>query len=191
MALVRTVVTISNAVLGGTGTNTWHLRTIGPDAGAPDLIDDLMGIVKQMYDTCNALFAGGTTIRWDGQSAGVGPDEDHYFEGTAWNIFSAGVGDSLPPATALCLNWRGESGDRSRRGRTFLGPISASANDSTGTPNPTLLTTVRGAAAALVGSSLSDANGAVGVWSRQEGVFRDFAASSVKDQFAVLRSRRD
>jgi hypothetical protein len=42
-----------------------------------------------------------------------------------------------------------------------------------------------------VSNSLSDGlEGGVGVWSEADGVHRDFVASSVTDQAAILRSRR-
>lgn len=191
MPTARAVVTIAHPALGGTGTNTWHLRNANVDLSDAGEFEDLMGYVKTFYEVCGSVFPNGTNIAWNGELAGVGDDEGTYWQADPWTVAGQSNTPVLPPATAICVNWRGQSGDRSRRGRTFLGPIASGNLQDDGTIVNASLTTIRGAAADVVESSDSYANGAVGVWSRQESVFRDFVSSSVRDQFAVLRSRRD
>lgn len=188
----RSVVTISSPSLGGTGTNTWHARPVSltPPARRIEL-DGLMEFVRVFYVAVQGMFPAGTTLGFDGEWSGVGDTEGEYETTDAWQVQTAGQGSSLPPANAICVNWRGESGDRSRRGRTFLGPCTNAAAEGDGTVNGGTLSDIRGAANALVDSSDTFNNGALGVWSRQELVFRDFVGASVRDQFAVLRSRRD
>lgn len=191
MALWRAVVTIDHPCLGGTGTNTWHLRSAEPSTGATNQLDGLMEQLRLTYVRWAAFMAGNALVRFDGNFIGVGPNENQFEAGDDWSVTPGQADPPMPPATAVCINWRGQSGDRSRRGRTFLGPLSVSLNDAAGTPKDPALTEIRSAAAALVTSSTGFGDGAFIVWSRQEGVGRDFVASSVRDQFASLRSRRD
>lgn len=187
----RYQVTIAHPSLGGTGTNTWHVRGAGTAAPEAGLLNAQASVVKDFYADLAGVFPTDTVIACDGVFVGVGPDEGTIIDTIAWSDESSSGGDPLPPATCICVSWRGASGDRSRRGRTFVGPISTSALQSNGTPSASALSVVRGAATAVVAESTGLANGAWGVWSRQEEVFRDFVGSSVANQFAVLRSRRD
>jgi hypothetical protein len=89
------------------------------------------------------------------------------------------------------VGWRTASATRAGRGRTFLGPIGSGALDSDGTIKSDTLDAVRTAAQDLVADSLGFGNGALVVYSPTHDIARDFTASAVRDQFAVLRSRRD
>lgn len=151
----------------------------------------MMEAVKDFYEDCGGIFPTGTEIKFDGQFTGVGDAEGTYGAGDAWTASLTGAGNPLPPSQCICVNWRGESGDRSRRGRTFLGPLTIDCLESNGTVHPSPLTQVRDAATALVAASEGFNDGAVVIYSRQENVSRDIVASAVSDQFAVLRSRRD
>lgn len=191
MGTYRAVVTIHSPVLGGVGTNTWHFRTTGDDPPLDDSHGDIMAMVETFYTTMQYYGTTGTEWRWDGLSSGVGTDEGIYSNSDAWTVDGLSTTNALPPANAVVINWRGQSGDRSRRGRTFFGPLCTQPLDTNGTIKTDDLAVMRGAAAALVEDSDSFGNGALGIWSRQEDIFRDFVASSVTDQFAVLTSRRD
>ena len=187
----RAVVTIDNAVLGGKGTNTWHARPGSPDIGRAGFLEDLMGLVETFYTGIGFIFPGGTTLAFDGVFTGVGNDAGTYFETDPWTVAADGTGGSLPPANAICFNWIGSGGDRSKRGRSFIGPIGTQYLQPDGTIATLQLADLRSAAAALVSASEGFANGALGIWSRQEDLFRDMVSSGLRDQFAVLRSRRD
>lgn len=190
MAIYRAVVTISNGILGGTGTNTWHLRTItGPTGLATANI--LMGHVHDFYENMNNYFHDDTVFNFNGEFSGVGESENTVITGDTWQANGTTTTWPLPPANTICVTWKGEAGDRSKNGRTFLGPIGSNCNDPQGTIDNTVLTAIRNEADTLVGHSLEDGNGALGIWSRQEQVLRDFSESHVSDKFAILRSRRD
>jgi hypothetical protein len=185
----RFVVTIDHSALGGRGTNTWHGRT--EDSVGTAGLDDVSAAVKAFYEDVSGIFPTGTVIKTDGQMVGVGSTEGEYAQAAAWTATLTGSGVPLPPSQCICVNWRGQSGDRSRRGRTFLGPLNTDTLESDGTPTGDTLTACRDAAAALIAESQSLDQTALGIYSRQEDLFRDFVASSVANQFAVLRSRRD
>lgn len=187
----RATVQIASPVLGGIGTNTFHMRTGGEIESDEDSISDLMAAVQDFYDAMHFYSPTGTVFSFDGLSSGVGDDEGQYVNTDPWSVTGAASGGSLPPANAIVINWRGSTGDRSRRGRTFFGPCAPVTMDSDGTVADTQLAEIRTFAANLVSESDGFANGALGVYSRQENVFRDWVASSVRDQFGVLRSRRD
>ena len=190
--IVRAVVTITNANLGGTGTNTWHVRLAEPPVtSVTEALEDAMEAIRLFYDQIKPTFNTVTEFRWDGLAAGVGPDEGQFLETTGWSVVGILAGGTLPPANCIVVGWTGTSGDRSKRGRTFLGPIGTAVNETNGTIAPTNLTNVRAGATALVAASQGGNGWGIGVWSRQEGVIRDFVASQVRDQFGVLRSRRD
>lgn len=191
MPTMRAVVTIASPYLGGTGTNTWHYRTTGSGPGGEIEAALLNGYLEDWYTAMRPWTPSSTTFAFDGVGMGVGANEGEFQSLEPWSMAGTATDAALPPANAVCINWRGLSGDRSRRGRTFFGPCSHALLHTDGTLATASLAAVRDAAAALVSASLEDANGAWGIWSRQEAVLRDFAASSVRDQFAVLRSRRD
>lgn len=192
MAIWRATVRISHAALGGTATNTWHCRTT--DSGTVGLgqANILAGYLQDFYMEANQMLPDAGSTAFDGVFTGVGPSAEDSMEGDLWTVPGNNTSNVLPPANALVVNWIGLTGDRSKRGRTFLGPIGFNCVDPDGTPTAAVLGLVRDAAAALVSASLTDGNGAWGVWSREgTGTLRDFAQSSVNNQFAVLRSRRD
>lgn len=191
MPVWRAVAVITHPSLGGDGTNTWHVRSAATPVDPLAEAFGAMELVRQFYVAVGGVFPSGTNISWDGGLAGVGPDEGEFGESAGWSVDAAGTSDPLPPATALVVGWRGASGDRSRRGRTFLGPLGVNTLQDNGTPTESVLTEVRAAAQALVDASTGENNGAVGVWSRQESLFRDFVATSTRNVFATLRSRRD
>lgn len=188
MATWRAVVTLNHAALGGTGTNTWHLRTAISDVGQANVI---MGLVEDFYTGINGYFPDSASINWDGELVGVGANEGDFLEVADWTVVGGTAGGVLPPSQSIVVGWRTETGGRSGKGRTFLGPMHNNTLEANGTPDPTCLGNIRDAAADLVSASLADGNGALGVWSRQDSLLRDFTSSAVRDSFGSLRSRRD
>lgn len=191
MSVSRANVIISHPSLGGSGSNTWHLRSTGDAVEDAFELDGLILKVKDFYTAQADFWPSGMVCRFDGLFSGVGPSEGRFRATDPWQVTTTSTDTPLPPANCVVVNWRGASGDKSRRGRTFLGPIGKGSMDADGTPNGSLLAAYRNAAAALVTESTGFTNGAVVVWSRQESVGRDIVSSNVMDSFAVLRSRRD
>lgn len=191
MPLYRAVITMNSAVLGGTGTNTWHFRTLEVTPLVADL-DLLMEGLTTFYNSRIEAYADSTELRFDGEFTGIGPDEGSTATGVPWSLQGTSTGGSLPPSQCVCVSWEGAVGDRSKRGRTFFGPMALNQlQTDNGSIDNTELGQWRDAADTLVNFSEDFDNGAIGIWSRQESVFRDFVASHVSDQFASLRSRRD
>lgn len=191
MSLFKAQVQITHSVLGGIGTNGWSLRTTGSDPGDAPELDGLMEIVQAFYTSLNTVLATSTTVSFDGVCREIGGDETENTDAGAWTVGITGAAGVLPPANCICVTWRAATGGRSGKGRSFLGPIKTDALQTDGTVDTAELTTVRNGAAALVAASEGFTNGALGVWSYKDEVFRDYVGSSVTDQFAVLRSRRD
>ena len=175
---------------GSPGVNVWHGRFDSTDPISGDL-EGLTTILQTFYNTLAGYFPSGMTVSWGGTATGVGADAEQEFTSEPWSTAGAGGGNALPPMVMFNVNWRAATGGRSGRGRTFIGPLSATTAEGNGSPAGVYLADIRTAAASLVSSSLSDMNGALGVWSRTDGLLRDFVSSSVPDKFAVLRSRRD
>lgn len=191
MGLFRATVKCNFAIGSGSGTNTWHLRTIS-SGGTTTEVAALMDLVKQFYTDTAILCLNTYTWEWDGLVQEIGTPTPSLLEAaTPWTVAGSDSSSSHAAAPVMaCVSWRSSAATRRGRGRTFLGPLSRNAIEADGTISPTQLTTLRTAAADLVSASLSDTNGAIGVWSEADQVLRDFVASSVTDQAAVLRSRR-
>lgn len=176
---------------GSPGYNIWHVRTVdGAGTGDNDL-QDAIDAIGAFYGAIRGLYQPSTTI--------TGPElvEALPRPGT---ITPVGVftttgtspnGSYLPDSTAICVNFRGTTSGRNGRGRKFLGPLSAQAADTSGNPTAQGLGAVRNALAALISSSSPTNGWAVGTYSRVTGLFTDAVGGTVKQDFAVLRSRRD
>jgi len=193
MAIWRAQAKINDPNIGGTGVNLWHFRT-DAEAFEEASAQQSMDWVKAFYTAIASLLVSPATVTWDGSAQEIATDSPRALEGlTGFTVAASGAGAGLPPANCICVGWRTELSARSGRGRTFLGTIKASAVEANGTVATASLSTVRTAASALVTSSMSESVpvGALGVWSPTDQIFRDFTGSAVRDQFAVLRSRRD
>jgi hypothetical protein len=101
----------------------------------------------------------------------------------------------LPPATAIVLSWKTAAviGGRRVAGRTFLSPLWQGDVEANGSPGSTQMTLANAVAAAWIDNGLTDTFAVV--WHRPVGgtggTAEDITAKSVRDKFAVLRSRRD
>lgn len=191
MGLFQATVKLDFPIGSGGGTNTWSLRTISAD-GSTTEVAALMGLVEDFYLNCSGFLPSSFTASWDGLVRELAvPDPALLEAATPWTTNGTASASDYGPAPAMaCVSWRSALATRRGRGRTFIGPIDASFWESNGTLATDAVTALRSAASTLVSASLSDTNGALVVWSELDGVGRDFVASSVTDQAAVLRSRR-
>lgn len=191
MALWKAVTRIVHPSLGGFGSNTWHLRTTGLEQAPFTGLGTLMGYLETFYQNVSNVFPTAADIVFSGTIVGVGAEEGETREVDPWTVPGNGGSGCLPPATALVVGWRSDSGGRSGRGRTFLGPLSPGVLQDDGTIDQSVLSGVRTTAGQLVDASEGFNDGAFGVYSPQDSVLRDFTSSAVRDVFAVLTSRRD
>lgn len=175
---------------GSPGVNVWHLRSDGGGDPAIDF-DGLSQIVFDFYTALQEYFPTLVQIQMFGELTGVGPDTGNLYSVDSWGLDGSGGANFLPPANCLLVAWKAATGGRSGRGRTFLGPVIEETAEANGSPDEAVRTAVAAAAADLVEASDSFANGAIGIWSRTDALFRDFVTSECPNYFAVLRSRRD
>lgn len=98
-------------------------------------------------------------------------------------------GDRLPAVVQALVTWRTGAiiGGRELKGRTFIPGIVEAQNTADGTLVSGAITVLQNAADALI----ADVNSALSVWSPTHGEVRLATVAAVRDQWFVLRSRRD
>jgi hypothetical protein len=174
---------------GSPGANVWHGRTDGDPADSG--IEDQLTWIKDFYTSILNLYRPAVKIAFNGEAQGVGSDTGTILTGTPWTLTgTAGAADAAPVLAVLC-QWRAATGGRSGRGRTFLGPLGSGVAEADGSVYSGSQTAVQNAMNALIDASDSAINGALGIFSRTDGVMRDFVSGTVSPDFAVMRSRRD
>jgi len=193
MPIYRLPVRIVDPVLGGDGVNIFHVRT-GGGIGETATLNRAVGWLEDFYNAMVPVFSSNTDFFFDGvateiatEAPGVNDDLD------TWTTGGTGTSIPLPAANCIVVGWKTTLATRSGRGRTFLGPMASATAESNGTVTAAALSTIRTAASAMVdASTAADPDGvALGVWSPTDQLLRDFTGSTVRDKFAVLRSRRD
>jgi hypothetical protein len=208
MAVYRVPVQITWTGSGSPGVNVWSVRTVNEVVQNPDLdLNEAVTALDAFYGKLTAYYPPGmkTTIGPDILERGSLTD----FSQTAKvRSSTASVGSlNLPPANQVVVGWKTTLRARRGMGRTFIGPLLNSAQESDGTLSSTFLAALDAAVAALVNDSKSTTNGwAIGVWGLQNKgqydangqlipgqarIHRDIVSYKIRDQFAVLRSRRD
>jgi hypothetical protein len=80
---------------------------------------------------------------------------------------------------------------RAGRGRVFLGPLAKNAISADGSMLDATVVSLQGYCDTLVAASEGEVDGAIGVYSRTQEVFRDLTSLQARDSIKVLRSRRD
>lgn len=136
------------------------------------------------------IFPGGYTASYAGVATSVG-DNPEFFTSDAWSITESGPGDVAPPIAQMILTLRTTSATRRGRGRKFIGPVRPTIVQTDGTPTTVALGVLQNAGNTLLAASNGFADGAIGVWSSVDELFRDITAVQARDYFASLRSRRD
>lgn len=189
MAIFRVPARIDFPQAGGPGFNIWHVRTNDPQGaeleGALGALEDFYSAIAGLYPASASITLGEGIIKDPLGSPEFMPDDFR-------KVVGAGAFTLSPSLLSIVVGWRTVSATRSGRGRTFLGPFAVGPQDQAdGTPNGGTLNTIRAAAQELVSDSTAPTGWAVGVLSTKQGVLRDITGSSVRDRWAVLRSRRD
>lgn len=190
MPIYRCAVNIAYPAPGAPGVNIWHVST--GSTATPEAVAVQMAVVQAFYTAIRNFYPTSVTLTWDGLSTDVVTGDQ--VQSPAWTVLGGTTASYAPLATALCVSWRTGTAQRSGIGRTFVGPLVSSVVDNDGTPVGTSLATFRTAANNLVTQAIAartEEGLGLGVYSRTTGALRPFTAARVRDQFAVLRSRRD
>lgn len=175
---------------GSPGNNVFHGRT-GGVGFQEDEVAGLSVYLNEFYEAIGGLFPSFVTITAPEYANGVGDDTGDQVPVEAWEVQGSGGAGFLPPANCMLVDWRTGTGGRRGRGRTFVGPLQSTVGQANGTPTEIHRGILEDAASDLIAASSGSLDGAWGVYSRVENVFRDWQSSSVPNLFGVLRSRRD
>jgi hypothetical protein len=114
---------------------------------------------------------------------------------TPWTRTGASSAGFGPLAVGGCVTWLTDTflSGRRLKGRTFVSPVANEFTDADGSPNSSMLTKLTDFGAAWV-AAVSGTTAPV-VWHRPVagagGASSPITAATVRDKFAVLRSRRD
>lgn len=189
MPVYRANVSIKHPVLRDTALNTWHARVSGP-VDANSLLQEASDAIRVFYEGITGIVAGGTAFSHDGEWLTVEDEVTTAEQHDPWTVTSGTSAAALPPHLALVAGWGTSVRTRSGYGRTFVSPLATGANDTDGTPSSSVLTQLRAAMDSTISASQGLDNSALGVYSRKDGVLRDFVSRTVHDQFAVITSRR-
>jgi hypothetical protein len=161
--------------------------------------------IKSSYTQIQGLIPAAMDFAIDGQVDICNVEEGHILSTqsvTTQTWSGTGATGFGPLATGICTTWltAGVVAGKHVRGRTFLVPLGLDVTQSDGTPTDAALTAVAAYAADMIG--VGSAGDAV-VWSRPKkavppaegftrfGSVHGITAATVKNTFAVLRSRRD
>lgn len=153
--------------------------------------DDAVALVGAFWNGVDSLI--GSDANWSTQSDVEVVDEAtgallEVFPTTPQSGVGGGGAGVMSIASQALVRWRTGQivGKRELRGRTFIPFVAATAN-SNGFLSSAAQTTIQTAASALVASATAP----LWVWSRTHGVAHPVVSSSVWQQWAILRTRRD
>lgn len=196
MTIMR-IRTVFQGWIGGPGLMTNYFARVGSwDQGAAQLAGDR---VHNAMEAARQAFLDATNWKND-----LVADEFEQSTGELLNSFNitdasnngAGNTNLLPPSNQICVSWKtdGVVAGRRVRGRTFLGPLALSAAEGNGTPTAAALVSANAFGTAMGNAGLSDVRHVI--WHRptaagNDGSHHDIAEFTIRDKFAVLRSRRD
>jgi hypothetical protein len=172
--------------------NVWDVRTTGGDPGPSDDLQAMTDALRVFYTDLMAgdIFPGGYTASYGGTATSVG-ESPEFFTSDTWSITESGPSDVAPPIAQMILTLRTSSATRRGRGRKFIGPVRPTIVQADGTPTTAALGILQTAGNTLLAESEEFADGAIGVYSDVDGLFRDLVSVQARVYFASLRSRRD
>lgn len=206
MAIFRIPINLAWNAAGSPGVNVWHVRD---DAwpGSTNL-DEALTVLSDFYADLASTDIGiladqlryslGDIVELESKEY-VSPDPLAFVPGTATTADGLG-----PTPLQICVSWRTSSATRRGMGRTFIGPLRRTAAASDGTPTDSHVTALRNAAQTIIDHNNSPLTSSFGIYGASDGatktqiesgdyprVLRDITGFRVRDNFAVLRSRRD
>lgn len=190
MGLWQATIDLTFSIGSGHGTNTFVIRTTGPDDGTE--AGTAVGWLQTFYTSLAGLFPSTSSAAYSGELREVGVVSPTYLSaGDAWSVPGSATAGQYGPAPAMaCVGWRTNLATRSGHGRTFLGPLSNIMFQTDGTLTSDALSGIRTAASALVASSTGETGASLVVWSPKTSTGNDITGTATRDIVAVLRSRR-
>lgn len=203
MPIYRLPVRLTWSGNGSPGANIWHIRTTTSNPVGDVELAGAVTKIHDFYAGVIGMLAAGTKVEADYATV----TDTKEMAPVTWAPMTSGAatGD-LPPAVQVVVSWRTSIAARRGMGRTFIGPLSGGMCDAEGTVSDSQLDSLRNTATALVNASTAATGWSIGVYGLQDQappgissrdraalphVLRDITSVRVKDQFAVLRSRRD
>lgn len=199
MAILRVPIEQQWTGAGSPGVNVWHIRA--DDTLVQETLDLMLAALHDFYASISSYFGPGWVASFE---AAVDEESREAYSSTAFPTMSNTGGNAAPPALAICIGWKTNTVARRGMGRTFLGPLNGTVIELDGTISAGVVTGISTAAQALVDVSETANNGALGVYGYQNAVpkggsrqptdprvIRDITGFRIRDQFAIMRSRRD
>jgi hypothetical protein len=206
MAIFRIPINLAWTGPGSPGVNVWHVRD---DAwpGSTSL-DGALTTLSEAY----ALLASGTSgIFPPGMKTSLGDvielTSQEYVQPSAgaWTDTSTtGTSGYAPAPVMIVCSWKTSLAARRGMGRTFFGPLRGNILQTDGTPADGVVDLVRSVGQKIVDHNNVVGSAAFGIYGAESKlteaqrlsgdyprVLRDITGFKVRDQYAVLRSRRD
>lgn len=181
---------------GAPGVITLYTLTSLPeDATSAQLCADRLG---DALTAGNGLYAQGVSFVSDTFVDTIDPATGTITASdsiTPWTVTSSSTASTAPPMVQGCITWKTNDVVAGRRvaGRTFIGPVALDMLQNDGTPSSTAMTKLEAIGAAWQDNGTTDVYAAV--WHRPVsgagGSDHEITAHSIRDKWAVLRSRRD
>lgn len=179
-----------NGASGSPGVNVWHVRddqTVPPFDSAQEVVD----LIHAFYTAIQSNFPTTWTARFQGTADVLGSTDGETQTFDPWSVSGISTSSFAPPSNQILVSWKAQTGKRRGQGRTFLGPFAANAIGADGRLETSRRASMQSAVDTLVSSSTGTGNGAIGIYSRVDSLFRDIVLGTVRADLSVLRSRRD
>lgn len=192
MAILSVPIRLNFPGGGGPGVNVWDTRVITESGGPSSDLQAQVDLLETFYTDLLAgdLLPGGYSASFDGTATSVGENPE-YYTADPWTITETGDPNIAPAMAQMIVTLRTTSATRRGRGRKFIGPVRPTVVSPSGVPTTTAVGVLQDAAQNLLDGSELLANGAFGVYSAVDGLFRDLTSVQARNYFASLRSRRD
>lgn len=190
VAIYRVPIDLSWNGSGSPGVNVWHIETGDNPTGVG--VETIIALLRGFYEDLLTVLGGPMTVRFAGEVVEV--NTDVRAGAPTWSISPAATNQYAAFPLALVVSWRTVLASRSATGRTFIGPLAASVDGSTGTPSAAVVAQLQAAATELieaVETAEGDGGSRLVVYSRLTGQATAIQSGRVRTQFSVLRSRRD
>jgi hypothetical protein len=188
--------TITYPFGGSPGVITLYTQTaIAEDSSTAQLCcDRLKNAIIAGADlfTTSTVFTSDTFVDKIDEATGAITDSTVI---TPWTQAGLQSNGELPPATMICATWNTGAivNGRRVRGRTFLGPLDNSCLQNDGTLSSSSITHANALSSAWTDAGLTTTLSCV--WHRPVGGTggsnHEIISATIRDKFAVLRSRRD